>query len=101
MIKKPSQCEAMPDVRAAIDHIDKQLVDLLGDRLEYIHKAADIKVSENLIRDEDRIDSMLLVREQWAKENNYDPAFIRQIFNDLIEYSISRELVEWKHKDKA
>lgn len=96
--KAATECQVMPEVRQAIDTIDAKIIALLGERLRYIDQAAQIKQSEDLVRDEERINSMLLVREKWAAENNYDPAFIRHLFNELIEYSIAKELKVWRQK---
>ena len=38
-MKKAEDCQSMTEVRAEIDRVDQALVDLLGERWSYVHRA--------------------------------------------------------------
>jgi isochorismate pyruvate lyase len=42
--KRPWECAAMPEVRAEIDRIDAQLVDLIAERFGYVDRAWQLKM---------------------------------------------------------
>lgn len=93
--KAPAACESMKDVRQAIDSLDNQLLDILAQRIQYIERAAQIKTDPNTIRDEARIRAILDKRAGQAEEHGYRPEFIRQLFSELIEYSVAYEQECW------
>ena len=43
--KRPWECAQMPDVRAEIDRIDNDLVDLIAERFGYVDRAWQLKVN--------------------------------------------------------
>ena len=56
----PAQdCASMADVRREIDRVDRELVQLLAERLTYIERAGHIKAERGAVRDEDRIRDVL------------------------------------------
>lgn len=93
--KQPSECSNMNEIRAGIDQIDRLIISLLGDRLEYVHAAANFKTSEESVRALDRVESMLEDREHWAAEDGLQPEAIRKLFVDLIQYFTEHELDQW------
>jgi len=55
----PDACQTMLDVRAGVDEIDRMLVALIARRQGYMHAAARIKPSRDVVRDEARIQQVL------------------------------------------
>ena len=49
----------MSDVRAEIDRVDREIVPLLLERLEYIKQAGHIKTDRDTVRDEWRIEDVV------------------------------------------
>ena len=50
----PEDCQSMAEVRAGIDALDLQIVELLAIRFRFMTAAARIKADRGAVRDEDR-----------------------------------------------
>ncbi|HTS31892.1 MAG TPA: chorismate mutase [Bryobacteraceae bacterium] len=95
-MKTPTDCNSLSDVRYAIDHIDEQMVALLGLRADYVRIAARFKSSESEVAAPDRQAAMLEVRREWAIREKLDPDFIEKWYRDLVGYFIRREMEHWR-----
>ena len=91
----PNACQTMVDLRAQIDAIDVDLIDLLVTRSRYIDRAVDLKRIEGLpARTTDRVAEVLDKVGATASEQGLDPALARKLWAELIEWSIQREIRE-------
>lgn len=90
-MKTPEECASLPEVRAAIDVLDRELLSLLGRRAAYVHAAARFKSDAASVRAPDRLRSMLEQRRAWAAEEGLDPEVAAQLFTLLVEYFTRRE----------
>ena len=97
-LKSADNCETMSDVRQAIDSLDEQLLDLLAKRISYIERAAHIKTSIDSIRDDERIEAIIVKRSAQAREHGYSEEMIASFFRQLIEYSVNHEMQVFKKK---
>ena len=100
-MKAPDKCANMEDIRAEIDRIDREVIALIGERLQYVQAAARFKTStegtkDTSVRDMHRVESMLKQRRLWAEEEGLSPHAIEKIYNDLVEYFINEEMTKWK-----
>jgi isochorismate pyruvate lyase len=85
----------MAQVRAGVDWVDAQLVELLAVRFAYMDAAARIKTERNAVRDE--------ARKQQVLKNVYDAAsgsgipveVVADLWERLVEASIAYELDIW------
>ena len=66
-VPPPAEVRDLQDVRAAIDSIDAQIVELLGLRLDYVLAAAQFKPDLASIPAPDRVREMLDQRGEWAR----------------------------------
>ena len=86
--------------RKKIDALDDQIIDLLGQRLDIINEVSVIKAREGIEPVlEDRV---IQVRERAVKRGEalgYDAAFIRDLYQRLIDYSCHVEQ-SYIHKQK-
>lgn len=96
--KNADDCESMRDVRHAIDSLDEQLLDILARRIKYIERAAQIKTSIDTIRDDERIDAIIVKRSSQAREHGYSEEIVESLFRQLIEYSVAHEMQIFKNK---
>lgn len=96
-MKKPDECNSINDIRDAIDEIDKNIISLIASRASYVHEAAKFKTSSKSVRDEDRVQKMLVKRKEWAIEKNIKPEFIEKLFQSIVNYFINEEMVKWKN----
>lgn len=93
---KPSDCKDMADIRAEIDFLDAEIINLIGQRYQYVQAAAKFKTSETAVRAPERFKAMLLQRREWAVEQGLNPDVIEKLYSDLVNYFIQEEMNKWK-----
>ena len=91
-VTPPTDCRTMEQVRAAIDSIDRELVETLGLRLRYIEAAARIKAERSAVRDEWRKADVLAKVAEAARGHALPDDLAASLWEALIEYSIAYEL---------
>ncbi len=89
------KCQNMKEVREEIDRVDRLLVPLLLERLEYIEQAGHIKVDRDTVRDEWRVEDVVSKVKAEAEKKNGDQSYIEAIYRHLINYSINHEFDVW------
>jgi len=97
-MKTPTDCTSLGDVRAAIDHVDQQMIALLGLRADYVRAAAAFKTGEGAVAAPERQAAMLQARRRWAEREGLDADFIERLFREVVAHFISRELEHWKSR---
>ncbi len=98
IIKKPEECLDMQEIRTQIDSIDKNIIELLGNRFQYVKAASKFKTDENSVKAPERLAAMLVQRRKWAEENCLSPDIIEKMFRDLVGYFIDQEMKHWENK---
>lgn len=88
-------CQDMTDIRAAIDHLDSQVIKVLGQRFEYVKAAAKFKTDAHSVQAPERLKKMLQQRRQWSEAAGLDPDVIEQLYRGLVQYFIDAELDHW------
>lgn len=96
MPKQPNDCTGLADIRVGIDHIDRQIVNLLEQRMGYVKAAAHFKPSEESIPAPDRVADMLEERQKWAIDAGLPPDGISAIFEQLISWYIKQQVLHWR-----
>lgn len=92
-------CKTMPEVRTEIDRVDREIVPLLLERLEYIGQAGRIKEDRSAVRDEDRVEDVVNKVLKTAISLDGNKHYIEDIYRHLIEWSINHEFDVWdNHK---
>ena len=92
---EPEDCQTMTEVRAGIDAIDRQVVDLIARRFRFMDAAARIKPDRAVVRDEVRKAEVLAKVDRAAEQAGVDRALMAGIYEELIERSIAYEFVEF------
>lgn len=95
-MKQPEHCENLQDIRIGIDAIDYQLMQLFDQRMGYVLAAAQFKPSEASISAPDRVASMMIERQRWAKELNLDQQFVTNLFMKIIPLYIETQTQHWR-----
>ncbi|MFN3988694.1 MAG: chorismate mutase [Erythrobacter sp.] len=95
MPKLPEDCETMPEVRAGVDAVDRELIALLDKRFGYMRAAARIKQSRAAVRDEERKASVIAAAVAEAAARGIPESVIAQMWDVLVEGSIAYEFTEW------
>jgi isochorismate pyruvate lyase len=92
LIRSPEDCATMAEVRAAIDELDRRIVALITRRFGYMDAAARIKQDRASVRDEARKAEVIAKVKAEARACGLDHRIIEQLYERLIEASISYEL---------
>lgn len=91
----PEDCTSMADVRAGVDALDRQLVELLALRFAYMRAAARIKSERGQVRDEARKAEVIAQARAAAEAHGLPGEAIARLWDDLVEVSIDYELDHW------
>jgi chorismate mutase len=79
-------------LRAAINRIDLEIIDLIAERQKLAGKIAQAKMNEDLpIHDPQRTRDVLEASFNYAVEKNINPVYVRKVFELLIEMSEERQ----------
>jgi isochorismate pyruvate lyase len=95
-LKTPQACTNLGDIRAGIDHHDRQIFAALLARLEYVKAAAQFKPDEQSIPAPDRVAAMLQDRIDWAAEAGFDAQFVEKLFEQIIHWNIQQQILHWR-----
>lgn len=91
----PEDCATMAEVRAAVDALDHQIVDLLAIRFGYMRAAARIKPERGQVRDEARKAQVVAQARTAAEARGLPGDIVEDLWNALVEASIAYELDHW------
>ena len=93
-MQPPDSCKNMTELRAAIDILDAELIELLAKRAGYIDRAIQIKSREGLpARIDERVEYVAMRARDNAELNGFDPDLAEDLWRQMIEWSIAREEV--------
>lgn len=93
--KDPADCVDMLDVRAGVDEVDAQIVQLLARRFAYMDAAARIKQDRDTVRDEVRKAQVIANARKAALELRIPQDVITDMWETLVEGSIAYEFGRW------
>lgn len=91
----PEDCETMAEVRAGVDALDRQLIDLLGVRFGYMRAAARIKPDRGQVRDEGRKAEVIANARAAAEAAGVPADAVAELWDALVEASIAYEHTQW------
>jgi isochorismate pyruvate lyase len=95
-MKSPNNCQNIQEIRTEIDRIDRDIIQLLGNRFAYVKAAAKFKTDETSVKAPERFKAMLEQRRIWAEEEGLNPEVIEKLYRDLVNYFINEELQDWQ-----
>ena len=98
---EPQNCTSMAEVRAGVDALDAQLVEMLARRFAYMDAAARIKTDRNAVRDEARKQQVLDNVQAAAQAAGIPVSPVAEIWELLVEASIAYELNKWDENSAA
>ena len=85
----------MAEVRAGVDALDRELVDLLARRQGYMEAAARIKPDRAKVYDAERIEDVVVKVRARAIAAGLSPAIAEPLWRRLMELCIAHELEAW------
>lgn len=86
------QCTTLEEVRSEIDQIDRGIVALITERLEYIRQAGHIKQNRTEIRDPARVDDIITKVMAETRRSGGDQNLVALIYRVMVEWCITYEL---------
>ena len=90
-IDKVPHCTSMTEVRAGVNALDDGLVPLLVQRSGYMTQAARVKNDDALVRDEERIETIVQRVRTLAQAQGGNPDLIERIYRAMMECYIAYE----------
>lgn len=94
-VKSPEDCQTMPEVRAGVDAVDRELVRLIAIRTAYMDAAARIKPDRGAVRDETRKQDVLTKVGEAADAAGLPRRIADPVWETLVEASIAYEFTVW------
>jgi len=88
------KCESLEQVRDKIDVIDQHLIELITTRQFYVDQAVRFKRTEHEVQSPERVEQVIAKVRQQAAQQGTDPDLIEQIYREMIQHFIRRELKE-------
>jgi isochorismate pyruvate lyase len=90
--KQPERCSDMTALRAQIDRLDAELVQMLADRAGYIDRAIELKQANGWpARIPERVEEVVMNAREHAARTGLDPELIETLWRQLVDWSIARE----------
>jgi isochorismate pyruvate lyase len=86
----------MDEIRAGMDAIDRQMILLMAERVEYVRSAAKFKTSSASVAAPERVAAVLKTRREWAEAAGLDGAVIEDLYRELVRYCVSEEHNRWQ-----
>lgn len=85
----------MPEIRAAIDELDRRIVPLIAERLAWVRSAAAFKPTREAVVVPWRIEDVVAKAVAHAAAAGADPAPVAAIYHALVDASIGEEAKAW------
>ena len=100
-MKLPEHCDDINEIRTEIDHLDHQIIQLLGKRLGYVKAALRIRNEEDGDEFAQRFQTMLRDRRKWAEAEGLNPDIVECVYRDLINRFIKEEMKAWQRANNV
>ena len=91
------KCTTLQEARLEIDMVDKEIVELIAKRNNYIKQIAHFKTNIDEVKAEDRIDRVISrVREQ-AISLDLSPNLVNDLYVRMIDAMVESEIAEFNN----
>ena len=91
------KCNTLDEARIEIDAVDKEIVELIAKRNEYIKQIAHFKTSIEEVKAEDRISDVISKVRQQAIELDLSPNLINDLYLRMIDGMVESEIAEFRN----
>lgn len=95
------QCTTLSEAREAINMVDKEIVNLIAIRNNYIKQIAHFKTSIDEIKEQDRIDDVINRVRTQAIELDLSPNLINELYLRMIDGMVESEIAEFRNAKGA
>ena len=97
-ITEAQHCQSIDEVRAQIDKIDREIIELFAKRNEFVHAIVQFKTDEESVVAIDRKNEVINQRAKWAETKGLSKTLFRNFFEELINNNIQKELTLLERK---
>ena len=91
------KCNTLDEARIEIDAVDKEIVELIAKRNEYIKQIAHFKTSIEEVKAEDRISDVISAVRQQAIGLDLSPNLINDLYVRMIDGMVESEISEFRN----
>jgi len=91
------QCNTLEESRVEIDNVDREIVELIAKRNEYIKQIAHFKTSVEEVKAEDRISNVISNVRAQAISLDLSPNLINDLYIRMIDGMVESEIVEFNN----
>ena len=88
----PENCQSIEEIRAGIDQIDYQIMQLFADRYSFVREIVRFKTDESSVIAEDRQKEVIRQRREWAEELGLNPDLFEEMYWTLMRFNVRKEL---------
>jgi len=90
-LKQPADCTTKQDIRAAIDALDEDLLQIFARRQTYVRRMAELKQSPGEAFDHERIETMVASLKEKAEALGLEGAQAEAVWRALIDWNVAFE----------
>jgi isochorismate pyruvate lyase len=94
------ESDTLQEIRKKINNIDKQIVQLLGDRYLCVKNAASFKTATTEVKDQARVEEVISRVRHMALQNGMDSGIVEIIYRTMIDCFINSELDEFEKQQQ-
>lgn len=98
--KKPADCENMDHVRAEIDQLDEQLIDLVAERFGYVDRAWQLKKNPADATVPWRINEVIQKVRARAEDRGIPPQLAEALWRQMIGWFIEYEMENLENRSE-
>lgn len=98
MIRPIEYCENISHIRTSIDTIDYRILELISLKKKYIKKAIYLNNDIHQVKADEKVSPIIKERLKLAKQFDLDEDFIKDLFDEMINYFINKELNVFNEK---
>ena len=98
--RKPSDCQNMEHVRAEIDQLDEQLIDLVAERFGYVDRAWQLKNNPEDATVPWRINEVIQKVRGRAEERGIPPQLAEALWRQMIGWFIEYEMENLENRSE-
>lgn len=89
---------SLAELRAHIDDLDHQIIQLLAERAKTVEHIGELKTSEEEIIAPERQEQVYKTRRAWARQYGLDPEFAEMLYRTMIDYFIEQQRRQLERK---
>lgn len=94
------KCSTLEEARSEIDTLDKEIVELIAKRNDYIKQIAHFKTSVEEVKEDERISDVISKVRAQAISLDLSPNLINDLYVRMIDEMVESEISEFKNAQR-